>query len=318
MVGTENRERERDMKQAIPGRKTTKRLWRHMVRSAVSLAGRMEDLFWGVVDGRRPSPLPGMTARAACCLDAASGAVLLARQAELRVRPASLAKLMTALLLVRSTKLDETVEIASADITRGSVVGLRAGDILRYRDLLHALLLASGNDAATAIARTLAARGHGSDPVASFVRAMNEHAHTLGLTKTRFRNPSGLDALGQYSCARDLAVLAREAFRNPEIRAAISTPMHRIEYRGPHARRQEIVSTHALLGHADVVGGKTGTTRRARGCLALLARLDDREVVAVVMGSALQWDPSGQPIPNTDRRYADVRELLSILRESGH
>lgn len=270
-----------------------------------------------VFDAQHRPALAGMTARAVCCIDA-SGVELLAANAQTRRAPASLAKLMTALLLVRSVDLDETIEIEPREAScRGSVMGLRAGDIVRYRDLLYGLLLPSGNDAAMAIARAVGAQDHAADPVESFVRTMNRHALTLGLTTTRFRNPSGLDAFGQYSCARDLALLTREAFRHPEIRVAMAKRTHGIQYQGRHRREQALVSTLEILGDRDVVGGKTGSTRRAGACLALLACIEGREVAAVTLGSAVRRDSSGRVIPGPDQRYADIRRLLTLLRDGG-
>ena len=267
-----------------------------------------------------PAP-PRVTAKAVYCLDITSSNTLFEKNADFKLPPASTIKLATALLLVqaKSESLDTPISIESRDCVKGSSMGLRPGDIVTYGDLLHGLLLPSGNDAALAIARSLGQEmlddeGGNGHPVDRFVRAMNELAAGTGLSRTRFANPSGFPVAGQYSTARDIAMLSARAFSEPIIRQICGTKATCIQIEGAHPRRLHISSTVAMLGEGGVLCGKTGSAPEAGACLGLFSDLSDRRVVTVLLASSVRY--SSGIIQGTDRRYDDARIILSALSRS--
>ena len=228
----------------------------------------------------------------------------MSKNAHFRLPPGSTIKLALALVFARSGVDPEAhVAVQSDDMVRGSTMGLRPGDIVSGGDLLHGLLMASGNDAAHTLGRLV------GEPV----EKMNDLASSLGMTRTRFVNPSGLDMEGQYTTAHDLALLACEAFSLSMIRAIAGTVTHAIDFKGAHPRRETIASTVTMLGERGVIAGKTGSTRRSRGCLALLFQSPGRRVVMALLGSSVRFDRLDRPIPATDQRFEDARKILGAV-----
>ncbi|MBX6349934.1 MAG: D-alanyl-D-alanine carboxypeptidase [Clostridia bacterium] len=231
-------------------------------------------------------PPPRVTADAYVLMDLASGRVLAQRNAHERRAPASTTKIMTAVLAFELGRPDDVVVVSpAAAATPGSSAHLRPGDRYRLRDLVLALLLRSGNDAAVAIAQHLA----GS--VSAFAGLMNDEARLLGLRDTRFQNPHGLTAPGHYTSAYDLARLARYAMAFPEFRAAVARS--EAEIRGQDAGGREIVrrlrNTNRLLAYGWVTGVKTGTTAAAGDCLVASGEREGESLVAVVLHSDDRW-----------------------------
>jgi len=258
-------------------------------------------------------PPPKVAAKGVYCLDVETRSALLAKNASFKFPPASTIKLATALVLIRTTQgdLGRPVTIEPRDCVGDleSRMRLRAGDVVTHDDLLHGLMLASGNDAAKAIARSIGGElleeeGGEGDPVARFVQAMNRLAASLNLSRTRFVNPSGLPVTGQYSTARDLTLLGAEAFSESVIREVSQKRTHVVETRGPCRRRIEIGSTMQLLGEEGIVCGKTGTTEEGEASLVLYSLLAGRPVVTALVAS---W---------TSTRYADARRILDRLARS--
>lgn len=241
-----------------------------------------------------PAPAP-VGARAALLLDYASGQVLFEQRADEPLPPASTTKLMTALLAVESGRYFDPVTIEASDLVGGSSMGLAAGETINLRDLLDGLLIASGNDAAVAIARHLGARLPGPGrPVGRFVARMNARAAELGMRATTFRNPEGFDEPGHVMSARDLATLAQAALRQPVIAQIVATPATTVR---SSKRSYALRATNQLLGrYPGVLGVKTGTTEAAGECLVALVEQGDHRLLAVVLGS--------------DDRYADTTALI--------
>jgi D-alanyl-D-alanine carboxypeptidase (penicillin-binding protein 5/6) len=211
------------------------------------------------------------------------GKLLWRGNADKRLPPASLAKMMTALLVIEGGRLDETVTVSRmASRETGTRLGLREGDRLTARDLLTAAIVRSANDACRALAD---ARG-GSE--AEFVATMNARAGRLGLTNTRFANACGHDADGQYSTASDLARLANEvAGKADYLRAA---KLERATVRTESGREFSFDNTNALIGrYPGAIGLKTGTTPGAGTCLAALAYKDGARVLIVLMRARDRW-----------------------------
>lgn len=234
-----------------------------------------------------PSPeergLPGVTAAAYAVLDASTGAVLLEHNAQERRSPASLLKIMTALVTIERGTLDAVVTVPEAvTLLRASTaMGVQPGEHVTVRDLLYGLMLPSGNDAAVALA------WHVDGSEGAFVARMNARARTLGLRDTSFVNPHGLDFqswAGGYTSAYDLAVIARAAMENETFRQIAVT-------RAWTARTDRNVyllqTQNGLLGaYPGADGVKIGWTRRAGQTMVASAVRDGRRLIAVVLGSA--------------------------------
>lgn len=211
------------------------------------------------------------------------GKVLWSGAADKRLQPASLAKLMTALLVIEGGGLDEIVAVSkAASRETGTRLGLREGERLTVRDLLTAAIVRSANDACRALAD---ARG-GSE--VKFVAAMNARAKELGLENTRFANACGHDAERQYSTAADLSTLANQAAKKPEYMAAARLPRATIKTAG--GREFSFDNTNALIGrYPGAIGLKTGTTPGAGTCLAALAEKDGSRVLLVMLRARDRW-----------------------------
>jgi len=201
-----------------------------------------------------------------------------------RLAPASLTKIMTALVALDTYRPNAVVAVGRAATREtGSRLGLRAGDRMRVADLFVATLIGSANDACHALADWRA----GNE--ARFVRLMNRRAAALRLSDTHFVNTCGHDAPGHYSSARDLAVLAEEAMRHPVFAAVVATQEARLrKMNGGH--EFTIENTNALLGRfPGAIGIKTGYTQKAGSCLVALAEREGRRVLLVFLNASNRW-----------------------------
>jgi serine-type D-Ala-D-Ala carboxypeptidase (penicillin-binding protein 5/6) len=219
---------------------------------------------------------PLVTARAAVLLDAASGAVLYGKNAEERIQPASLTKMLTALVAVEHGKLDQRITATEHVYVEPVVIGVDPGEVLSLEDLLYGLLVWSGNDAAVDIAEGLG----GTMP--KFADWMNEKAAALGLRNSHFITPHGLDVPGHYSTAEDLARLLAAVMRDPVLARIVGSR----EYTIPGPPLYKFRNSNPLLGaYEGVDGGKTGLTDGCGRCLAVTAVRGGHRVIAVVLGS---------------------------------
>jgi D-alanyl-D-alanine carboxypeptidase (penicillin-binding protein 5/6) len=243
-------------------------------------------------------------AKAAIVIEASTGQVAYQRNARERRSIASTTKLMTALVTLERADLDEIVRASNyrpAPIE--SQIGLRPGERMAVRDLIRGLLLASGNDAAMALAVGVA--GNRTE----FVRAMNEEARELGLGDTRFANPIGLDQEGNFSTASDLAQLAVALRRNPFARETMDRARITLQ---TGSRPRSIVNRNTLVRSVAAVNGvKTGHTQGAGYVLVGSASRNGITVVSVVMG-----EPS-EALRNTDTLTLLRHGLASFRRATG-
>ena len=255
-----------------------------------------------------PAGPPVVTAAAWAVVDAASGELLLGRNADDKRQQASVAKIMTALLTIEreaaaAGALDEVVVVSTrAGTETGSTAQLRPGDRVTVRDLLHGLLLPSGNDAAVALAEHVGGSlDGGGDPLDRFVAAMNARATALGLWQTTYGNPHGLTVEGCGSTPREVATLTREALRQPLFREIVATRRRAIRLANIDGYERDVVwnNTNKLLGIEGYDGVKTGTTTPAGCCLASSGERGGRRLIVVVLGST-----------STEARYADTRNLF--------
>jgi D-alanyl-D-alanine carboxypeptidase (penicillin-binding protein 5/6) len=201
-----------------------------------------------------------------------------------RLPPASLTKIMTALLVLDAYRPHDVVAIGPAAAAEpGTRLGLHAGDRMTVEDLLAAMLLSSANDACHALADWLA----GDE--ARFARLMNRRARELGLADTQFANACGLDAPGHYSSARDLALLTEVALRQPifaELVAKRKAHLHSAD----GYRQFAIENRNALIGRfPEVKGVKSGYTSKAGKCLVAVAERAGVRVLIVLLNAPDQW-----------------------------
>lgn len=196
---------------------------------------------------------------------------------------ASLAKLMTALVLAEGGGLDQVVTVGAGTAqATGTRIGLRPGERYVAADLFTAMLVRSANDACRALADW-----KGGD-LAGFVALMNARAAELGMTRTRFANACGHDAPGQASSVRDLARLARAAIAQPRI--ALDVRRLRYTLRSQAGREIPMNTTNALLEQVPgAIGLKTGYTPGAGRCLIALAQRDGHEVLVVLLKAPDRW-----------------------------
>lgn len=253
-----------------------------------------------------------LSAQSYLLYDTGSGQVLYEHNSTVARAPASLTKLMTALLVLERADLDAEVLIVPEDLVGGAAMGLAAGDLVSVADLLWGMLLPSGNDAATALAR------HVGGSVEAFVALMNQRAGELGLTQSHFVNAHGLDAEGHVSSAADLLTLTRALWNYSLFRSIVSKA--RVEWNG-----HELVSTNEWLTTFEgATGVKTGTTDNAGECLVASVERDGRTVILVIMGSTARYQDAATLYDTFRADYAwdaaDGRELSIINRvydESG-
>ena len=243
-----------------------------------------------------------MTARAACIyrIDGdGEGTMIFSRNSSTKVAQASTTKLMTAVLLIESGLLDSTTRVsAHAAATPYASGRMAVGDAFNTRDLLYAMLLPSSNDAATAVAE----RVGGNE--AAFVNMMNAKAEKLGLTKTHFRNPHGLDADGHYTTAKELAKLTAYAYTFPEIRDCWATQYKSIKSL-EKGRRWNLWSTNAIFGYvSNFLGGKTGTESNAGCCFTGVYTFNGGTYVTVVLGSGYGFS-----------RWSDTKKLHKYIQD---
>jgi len=212
------------------------------------------------------------------------GTLLWGRALDAPRAPASLAKIMTALVLL-DERFDPGARVsisASAARETGSRLGLRAGESMTAGELLDGMLIGSANDAAVALAE------HAAGSAGAFATRMNLEAKKLGLARTHFANPTGLDAPGQVSTAREMRILTEAALARPDFTRRVA--MSHATVRTASGRTIEVASTNELLGRiAGVRGVKTGTTSRAGECLVALADRDGHRVVLVLLGAKDRW-----------------------------
>lgn len=240
-------------------------------------------LDYGAVDLAHEPALP-VHARAALLVDLDGGGVLWARNAHDRRPPASLTKLMTAIVALQNatpgTSLTVTEAAAKAEPSR---MGLSEGEVITVKEALMGMLLPSGNDAAEALATGLMPRDR-------FLALMNREAGRLNLADTHFTSPSGLDTPGHHASVADLAVLAAYIVTAyPEI-AAISA-LHGYNIAGTENHKAYFLANgnHLLDVYSGVTGLKTGYTGDAGGCIVATVTRGDRHLMVVLMGSEVMY-----------------------------
>lgn len=232
---------------------------------------------------------PQIESQAAVVMDIDSGKILYSKNETQKFYPASIVKLLTALVTAERANLDDTV-IFSYDAVYGVEQGsgnpllLEAGDKLSVKDCMYAMILESSNQAANALAEYVA----GSNE--KFAVYMNEEAQKLGCKDSNFVNPSGLNDEKQQVTAEDMALISRAAFQNDTVREIASSKTYRISSTLNNARGITLEMEHQLLNGNEysyeyAFAGKTGYTAAAGNTMVTAARKDGHEILSVVLKS---------------------------------
>jgi len=252
---------------------------------------------FGAYAGDFPEMQFDVPAKSAVLMEASTGEVLMAKNADMQVYPASVTKIMSLLLI---TEAIDRGQIALTDIVTasryaaekgGSQIWLKEGEQMTVDDMLKATAVASANDACTALGEFIA----GSEE--AFVNMMNERARQLGMNNTHFDNCTGLDDAtdGHLTTAYDIALMSRELIKHERIRNY--TTIWTDTLRGGET---QLTNTNKLIRFYDgATGLKTGTTSKAGCCVSATAERDGLQLIAVVMGS-----------DNSNDRFNSARAML--------
>jgi D-alanyl-D-alanine carboxypeptidase (penicillin-binding protein 5/6) len=228
---------------------------------------------------------PRLTARAYIAIDRRTGAVLLARNPDLKRPIASLTKIMTGVLTAEAGGLDKKIRVPLAATQVEPVRDdLRAGHYYRRGLLLRSALMVSANDSAYTLAANL-----GGGRLERFYATMNAAARELGMTDTHYGSPNGLDDVHNWSSARDQALVARYALEDPVFAQVVSTRELSVPWARPVYRKIYRNHNRMLFSYPGTYGVKTGYTMAAGGCLVVAVRRHGHDVIAVVLGSRNIW-----------------------------
>ncbi len=219
---------------------------------------------------------PNLNSKIAVAYDRASGRIIWGKDENKKTAMASTTKIMTAIVAIENTNLDDIVEVSQkAAGTGGSRLKIKKGDKISMNDLLYGLMLVSGNDAAVAIAE------HVGGSVEGFAELMNEKAMDLGLKNTHFVTPHGLDNPEHYTTAYELAQIADYALKNETFAKIVKTKNTTISING---YPKHLTNTNELLGVINgVTGVKTGFTNNAGRCLVTSINRNGFEIITVVL-----------------------------------
>lgn len=248
----------------------------------------------------------GTSAKACVIIDERSGRVLLSHQPDLPLPMASTTKIMTALLAIELGDLSAPVTCSrNAFGVPGTSIYLSEGETLTLQEMLMGLMLASGNDAAVAIAE------HIGGTTDEFCRMMTARAAELGCTSTVFLTPHGLPQDGHYTTARDLALIAREAMQHSVFREIVSTSRARIPWEGRSYDRVLNNKNRLLTSYEGATGIKTGYTKKAGRCLAFGAERNGIRIIGVVLNCPDWFTEAARLMDLTFERYESVTMLVT-------
>lgn len=265
-----------------------------------SLACVLALMVWAHCPGilRAQVSVPDVTAASAVVMEWSTGTLVYEKNGFVKRHPASLTKIMTAIVTLENGYLGDVVKVSErAAYETGSYMGLSPGDLYTLEDLLYGAMLPSGNDACVAIAEHV-----GGGSVQRFVNMMNQKAMELGALDTWFCNPHGLTEDEHLTTAYDLALITRYAMRIPLFTRIVSTPQHDA-WRLQDMRVNPLFSTNKLLlSYPEAEGVKTGTTSAAGLCLVAAASRGGVRYIAVILDSYDRW--------------GDARKLLSYALDN--
>lgn len=244
-----------------------------------------------------------------------SDRILYERNSNEKIYPASLTKLLTAILVVENCELDEIVTVsenAVFSVPTGYVnANLQVGEEITVEDLLYVMLIPSANDAANALAE------HVGGSIESFSTMMNTRAKELGCTQSNFTNPSGLHQEEHYSTTKDLYLISREAINKPIIKKIIKTTTYTLPETNKYTdtKLKRIFTTTNYMIRKSLtkyycdycIGGKTGYTPEAKNCVVEYAQKDGIELIAIVMGESASVK---------GKKFLDAKEMFEYVFEN--
>lgn len=254
---------------------------------------------------------PNLNSRAAIIYDRNSKEVIYGKEENTKRKMASTTKIMTCMVVLEKGELTDTVIVSKkAAGTGGSRVGLKTGDKVSVQDLLYGLMLCSGNDAAVALAE------HVGGSVEGFADLMNEKARQLNLSNTHFVTPHGLDNEEHYTTAYELAIMADKALKNNTFSSIVGTKNITINING---KPRNLSNTNELLGSmAGVYGVKTGFTNGANRCLVTSCKIENLDIITVVLGAdtkKFRTQDSIKLINNAMNNYKEINMENKIQEE---
>lgn len=255
-----------------------------------------------------------LSADSAIVMDVQSGTILYQKNMDKKQYPASITKIMTSLLAIENSSMSETVTYSKGAVTNlesgASNIGLVPGEKLSMEESLYAILLMSANEACNGVAE------HIAGSIDDYVAMMNKRAKELGCTGTHFANTNGLWMKNHYTTAHDMALISREAYKNPDFAKITGTKRYNIKKTNKAKNGHSLVNHHGMLVagkypqyvYEYCVGGKTGFTLKCRYTLVTYAKKNDMTLVSVVMRAEAPW--------NDLNEYSDTTKLLNYCFEN--
>lgn len=252
---------------------------------------------------------PQIAGESAIVMEASTGTVLYEKNSHQQSYPASITKIMTSLLAVENSNLDEEVTFSKNAVyqTDGSGISRDVDEVMTMEECLYGLMLASANECGYAIAE------HVGKDYDDFIKMMNDKAKELGCKDTHFNNPHGLPDEEHWTSAYDIALISKEALKNDIFRMIVSTKRHTIPSTNKHDEETYLINHHKMLTNYQgdtqylydyCIGGKTGYTSVAGSTLATFAEKDGMTLICVVMK---------EQAPN---HYQDTRTLFDYCFEN--
>ena len=252
---------------------------------------------------------PQIAGDSAVVMEASTGTVLFEKNSHDHCYPASITKIMTSLLAVKNSGMEEEVTFSKEAVynTEGSGISRDVGEVMTMRNCLYGLMLESANECGYAIAE------HTGGNYDNFINMMNEEADRLGCKDTNFNNPHGLPDEDHWTCAYDMALISREALKNDLFRMIVNTRRYSIPPTNKHQEETYLSNHHKMRNNYKgdeqylyeyCIGGKTGYTSVAGSTLVTFAEKDGMTLICVVMR---------EMSPN---HYTDTRSLLDYCFEN--
>lgn len=229
---------------------------------------------------------PEIGAESAVLMEVETGTILYAKNIDERLYPASITKMMTALLVVENTTMEEVVTFSREAIDNtewgSSRIGIMKGEELTIEECLYGLLLGSANEVAYGLAE------HVGGDLNTFVEMMNQRAQALGCTNTHFINASGLPDENHYVSAHDMALIAKEFFSNDTLCMISGSTSYTISPTNKTDEKRPMENHHKMVSgkkyeYEGIIGGKTGFTKDARQTLVTCAQKEGMKLICIVM-----------------------------------
>jgi len=250
-----------------------------------------------------PPPPPEISAQTAIMVEANTGEVLYEKNADVKAFPASITKIMTALLAIENGNLDKKVKISkNASGVEGSSIYLETGERIPLRDLVYGLMLRSGNDAAIAIAEEI------GGSTEHFVLMMNKRARELGAYNTNFMNPNGLHNPNHVTTARDMALISIAAMKNPEFKK-VAAAKSWVANRGEGKYNYFFNKNKVIYQYEGGTGIKIGFTKAAGRTLVASSERNGMALICVVMNAPNWFQDTYKLMDYAYNQYEAVKVL---------